>query len=75
MKVIVTARGYRENRVWEPGQTFDVEEGVTASWFTPVEKAAPAPVVESAPEPVTLSEIHSRAHPDAREQKTPRKKK
>ena len=74
MKVVVTAKGYREGLVWDPGQTFEVEEGVTASWFTPAEKAAPAPVVKPAPEPVTLSEINSRAHPDAREQKTPRKK-
>lgn len=76
MKVIATARGYRDSRVWEPGQTFDVEEGESASWFVPLEKAPPpAPAVAPLPEPVTLSELHQIAHPDGREQKTPRKKK
>lgn len=42
MQVIATARGYL-GAIREPGDVFEVEDGLTASWFTPVETKDKAP--------------------------------
>jgi hypothetical protein len=42
MEVIATARGYL-GAIREPGDVFEVEDGLTGSWFKPTETSGKAP--------------------------------
>ena len=57
MRVIAIKPGFYKGSLIRAGNTFDVADGVTASWFTPVEKASKQEAKVETSEPQTLSEL------------------